>query len=250
MRRTRLPPLMPGFGPQDPAPDPDSPTPNVRAVTRPQSTSPADIINTRARLAPQRQILLHREQLHSMGPTRQWLLAHAAHEHRVYVWRHASGQGQWPALNYQQSEGRINKSPAAPCPSLLPPPFPGHQGPPPWWHLRNFSASSPPRGVGGGMGNASGREEDVAAVDVDGADVEDGGGDSSVRSSERGFPPYGSGGGWSPALWLPSSVPPLPRRRLPCLRPGCAGRSSFRKCPCRFSPAQAQPRKTLTKRLH
>ena len=44
------------------------------------------------------------------------------------------------------------------------------------------------------MGNASGREEDVAAVDVDGADVEDGGGDSSVRSSERGFPPYGSGG--------------------------------------------------------
>ena len=44
------------------------------------------------------------------------------------------------------------------------------------------------------MGNASGREEDVAAVDGDGADVEDGGGDSSVRSSERGFPPYGSGG--------------------------------------------------------
>lgn len=44
------------------------------------------------------------------------------------------------------------------------------------------------------MGNASGREEDAAAVDGDGADVEDGGGDSSVRSSERGFPPYGSGG--------------------------------------------------------
>jgi 5'-AMP-activated protein kinase, regulatory beta subunit len=46
------------------------------------------------------------------------------------------------------------------------------------------------------MGNASGREEDVAAAYGDGADVEDGGGegDSSVRSSERGFPPYGSGG--------------------------------------------------------
>lgn len=44
------------------------------------------------------------------------------------------------------------------------------------------------------MGNASGREEDAAGVDGDGADVEDGGGDSSVRSSERGFPPYGSGG--------------------------------------------------------
>nr|CAB3500994.1 unnamed protein product [Digitaria exilis] len=44
------------------------------------------------------------------------------------------------------------------------------------------------------MGNASGREEDVAAMDGDGADVEDGGGDSSVRSSERSFPQYGSGG--------------------------------------------------------
>jgi 5'-AMP-activated protein kinase, regulatory beta subunit len=44
------------------------------------------------------------------------------------------------------------------------------------------------------MGNASGREEDVAAAYGDGADVEDGGGDSSVRSSERGFPPYGSRG--------------------------------------------------------
>ncbi|CAN6306828.1 unnamed protein product [Urochloa humidicola] len=44
------------------------------------------------------------------------------------------------------------------------------------------------------MGNASGREEDAAAFDGDGADVEDGGGDSSVRSSERGFPQYGSGG--------------------------------------------------------
>ncbi|KAL6649830.1 hypothetical protein ACP70R_014054 [Stipagrostis hirtigluma subsp. patula] len=44
------------------------------------------------------------------------------------------------------------------------------------------------------MGNASGREEDAAAVELDGADVEDGCGDSSLRSSERGFPPYGSGG--------------------------------------------------------
>lgn len=44
------------------------------------------------------------------------------------------------------------------------------------------------------MGNASGREEDAAAVYGDGADVEDGGGDSSVRSSERGFPSYGSVG--------------------------------------------------------
>jgi hypothetical protein len=44
------------------------------------------------------------------------------------------------------------------------------------------------------MGNASGREEDAVAVDGDGADVEDGGGDSSVRSSELSFPPYGSGG--------------------------------------------------------
>jgi 5'-AMP-activated protein kinase, regulatory beta subunit len=44
------------------------------------------------------------------------------------------------------------------------------------------------------MGNASGREEDVAAAYGDGADVEDGGGNSSVRSSERGFSPYGSGG--------------------------------------------------------
>ncbi|KAG8096199.1 hypothetical protein GUJ93_ZPchr0013g37684 [Zizania palustris] len=46
------------------------------------------------------------------------------------------------------------------------------------------------------MGNASGREEDPAAAagEGDGADVEDGGGDSSVRSSERGFPPYGGGG--------------------------------------------------------
>jgi hypothetical protein len=66
------------------------------------------------------------------------------------------------------------------------------------WHLCNFAASSPPRGweeeAGVGMGNASGREEDVAAAYGDGADVEDGGGNSSVRSSERGFPPYGSGG--------------------------------------------------------
>jgi 5'-AMP-activated protein kinase, regulatory beta subunit len=44
--------------------------------------------------------------------------------------------------------------------------------------------------VRGGMGNASGRDEDAAAVDGDGADVEDGGGDSS----ERDFPSYGSGG--------------------------------------------------------
>lgn len=39
------------------------------------------------------------------------------------------------------------------------------------------------------MGNASGREEDPAAAAGEG-DVED----SSVRSSERGFPPYGGGG--------------------------------------------------------
>jgi 5'-AMP-activated protein kinase, regulatory beta subunit len=32
------------------------------------------------------------------------------------------------------------------------------------------------------------------AADGDGVDVEDGGEDLSVRSSERGFPPYDSGG--------------------------------------------------------
>ena len=44
------------------------------------------------------------------------------------------------------------------------------------------------------MGNASGREEDPAAAEE--GDVEDGAGDSSApRSPDRGFPPYGGGGG-------------------------------------------------------
>lgn len=73
------------------------------------------------------------------------------------------------------------------------------------------------------MGNASGREEDPAAAAGEG-DVED----SSVRSSERGFPPYGGGATTcgARARWASSGGGAADRR------PGAPAAPSRRGCSC------------------
>jgi len=76
------------------------------------------------------------------------------------------------------------------------------------------------------MGNASGREEDVAAVDVDGADVEDGGGTRRSAASRRTAAGEQTTCG-ARARWA-SSVAETALDR----RPGAPAARSLRGCSC------------------